>query len=301
MKKKLYAILTAVIMSFAHADYALSAETIKIYSPYSASHSGTPALLRLIDQANSSQQIYKFVLEFKPGGNQIIAVKSIEPETSLAVIAPAFVDNVSTGKLDITDYVPIWALGDACWAVITNKPLAGAKEFTVGGVGIGNASHLTALSLGEKYNFKVRYILFKSNNDALINMVGNNGVELVIDRYDSYQNLRSKNSNLKMVAASCPTRLPQEPKIKTLVEQGISAPYIFNIIIAHKSMPLARQRAISNILTVSAANIGDKEFYNLSAMRPPQFNGIELTDYYQKSISQVSNLQKKFKESLDER
>lgn len=66
-------------------------------------------------------------------------------------------------------------------------------------------------------------------------------------------------------------------------------------------MPLARQRAISNILTVSAANIGDKEFYNLSAMRPPQFNGIELTDYYQKSISQVSNLQKKFKESLDER
>lgn len=301
IKKRFFRFLMSVIMSFAFVDYAISAETIKILSPYSASHSGTPALLKLIDQANASQQIYKFILEFKPGGNQIIAVKSIEPENSLAVIAPAFVDNVATGKLDANDYVPVWALGDACWAVITNKPLTRTTEFTVGGVGVGNASHLTALALGEKYNFKVQYIVFKSNNDALINMTGNNGVEMVIDRYESYQNLRSKNSNLRMVAASCPSRLRQEPKIKTLAEQGVSAPYIFNIIIAHKNMPLARQKAISNILTNIANDIGVDEFYKLSAMRPPQFDGIGVVEYYQKSLSQVSGLQKKFKTSLDDR
>ncbi len=288
-------------MSLAYVNFAWSNETIKIYSPYSPSHSGTPAMLRLIDQANQSQQIYKFVLEFKPGGNQIIAVKSLETDDSLAIIAPAFVDNVSTGKLDINNYVPIWALGNACWAVITNKSLRQANEFVVGGVGFGNAAHLTALALGEKYNFKVRYVVFKSNNDALVNMTGNNGVEMVVDRYESYQNLRSKNSKLQMIAASCPRRLPQEPNIKTLAEQKITAPYIFNIVIAHKTMPLARQRAISNILTESATAIGAEEFYRISAMRPPQFDNVNTVDYYQQSITQVLNLQKKFKAQLDAR
>ena len=301
MKEKFYKILLACIMSFATVDYALSAETIKIFSPYSASHSGTPALLKLTEHANQSQQIYKFVVEFKPGGNQIIAVKSIDPDHSLAVIAPAFVDHVNTGKLNAEDYNPVWALGDACWAVISTKPLSTVNELVVGGVGIGNASHLTALALGEKYKFTVRYIVFKSNNDALVNMAGNNGVDMVIDRYESYQNMRLKNSNLKMFAASCPTRLPQEPKIKTLKEQGISAPYIFNILVAHKNMPAARQLAINKILTSSADAIGADEFYKSSAMRPPQFDRRDLVEYYNGSIKQVSAMQKKFKEELDAR
>jgi len=301
MKEKFYRILMAFIMSLAAADYAMCAETIKILSPYNASHSGTPAMLKLVDRANESQQIYKFVVEFRPGGNQTIAVKSMDPDTSLAVIAPAFVDNINTGKLEYTDYTPIWALGDACWAVITTKSLVNIDELFVGGVGIGNATHLTALELGEKYKFKVRYVVFKSNNDALVNMTGNNGIEMVIDRYENYQAMQSKNSKLKMIAASCPTRLPQEPKIKTLQEQRINAPYIFNIFIAHRKMPMARQKVIGKILHQAAADIGVDEFYRLSAMRPPQFDGVDLHTYYQNSLLQVANAQKKFKEMLDER
>ena len=132
-------------------------------------------------------------------------------------------------------------------------------------------------------------------------MTGNNGVEMVIDRYESYQNLRSKNPKMQMIAASCPRRLPQEPNIKTLAEQKITAPYIFNIIIAQKNMPLARQRAISNILTESANAVGADEFYRISAMRPPQFDNVNTVDYYQQSITQVRNLQKQFKEQIDAR
>jgi hypothetical protein len=280
-------------------NYAWSADIIKIYSPYSAGHSATPAMRKIVDTANDSQSIYRFVLEFKPGGNQVIAVKSIESENSLAIIAPAFVENVASGQLDQKNYVPVHALGDACWAVIANKPLKGAKEFTVGGVGFGNAAHLTALALGEKYGFKVRYVVFKSNYDALVNMTGNNGVELVIDKYEGYQALRTQNPRLQMIAASCPQRLPQEPQIKTLKEMGITAPYIFNIAVAHRDMDSTRRQAIGNILNQATEKLGATEIYRLSAMRPPMFDRIGTEQFYSTSTALVRQLQEKYKDQIN--
>ena len=292
MKRLLLSLLLAISVG-AHAT-----ETIKIYSPYSPGHSATPALFKIVDEANASQKIYNFVVEFKPGGNQIIAVKSLD-EKSLAIIAPAYVENIESGKLDERDYVPVYAFGDACWAVITNKPLTNAKEFVVGGVGFGNAAHLTALALGEKYKFDVRYVVFKSNNDALVNMAGNNGVEFVIDKYEAYESLKTKNSKLTMIAASCPSRLPQATTVKTLKEQGIAAPFVFNIAIAHKDMPAGRRAAIAKILNSATITVGEHEIFKLSAMRPPVFDGIEADQFYSKSIALVRNLQIKYKKQIE--
>jgi tripartite-type tricarboxylate transporter receptor subunit TctC len=294
--KKILAFLSLCLISI----QLQATETIKIYSPYSPGHSATPAMFRIIDEANSSQNIYKFSLEFKPGGNQIIAVKSLDPQNSLAIIAPAFVENLASGQLNEQDYVPVYALGDACWAVVTNKSPKGQREFVVGGVGYGNAAHLTALALSEKYKFSVRYIVFKSNNDALINMAGDNGIEFVIDRFESYENLRSKNPKMAMIAASCPTRLPQAPGVPTLKEIGINAPYIFNIIIAHKDMSRGRQVAITKILEAATDRIGDAEIYKLSAVRPPQFDRVSAEQFYNKSISTVKTLQNKYKTQIEQ-
>ncbi len=277
----------------------VSAETIRIYSPYSPAHSGTPAMLRIIDQANKNQSIYKFVLEFKPGGNQIIAVKSLD-ENSLAIIAPAYVENVNSGKLNASDYVPVHSLGDACWVGITNAPLAGRKELIAGGVGFGNAAHLTALALGDKYKFDVRYIVFRSNNDALVNMAGNNGVDFVIDKYEAYESLKIKNDKLRLVAASCPKRIPQEPKLKTFKEIGIEAPYVFNITVAHKDMNNTRKKAISNILNQATVEIGEKEIFKLSAMRPPIFDKISDKEFYDKSVALVTSMQIKYKKQIEQ-
>ncbi len=291
-------IIFLLLLTISSTSYAT--ESIKIISPYSPGHSATPAMLKIIDEANTSQNIYKFSLEFKPGGNQIIAVKSLDALNSLAIIAPAFVENVSSGQINEQDYVPVYALGDACWAVITNKPLKGQQEFVVGGVGYGNAAHLTALALGEKYKFSVRYIVFKSNNDALVNMTGENGVEFVIDRYEAYQSLKTKNPKMTMIAASCPTRLPQEPKIPTLKEMGINSPYIFNILVSHKDMPAARRAVIGKILEQATAKIGETEVFKLSAVRPPQFDNIPADQFYEKSISMVRNLQIKYKTQIEQ-
>ncbi len=291
-------IIAVALMSLSISVFAKT-ETIKIYSPYSPGHSGTPALLKIVEQANADQNIYKFLVEFKPGGNQMIAVRSID-ENSLAIIAPAFVENVESGKLNEKDYVPVYAFGDACWAVVTNKPLTGQKEFVVGGVGFGNAAHLTALALGEKFNFGVRYIVFRSNNDALVNMAGDNGVEFVIDKYEGYEGLRTKNPKMRMVAASCPARLPQEPKIKTLKEQGIDAPYIFNIVVAGKEMSEGRRKAIGMILDRATITVGKEEIFKLSAQRPPIFDGVTAEQFYEKSISLVRNLQSKYRKQIEE-
>lgn len=287
--KKLIALL-ALLPSLAFAS-----EVIRIYSPYSPSHSGTPAMLKIVDKANESQSIYKFLLEFKPGGNQIIAVKSLDAN-SLAIIAPAYVENVQAGKLNESDYTPVHALGNACWAVIANKPLKGSKEFVVGGVGFGNAAHLTSLALGEKYGFAVRYVVFKSNNDALINMVGNNGAEMVVDRYEAYDALKDKNPKIYPFAASCPTRLPQAPKLKTLKEMGFDTPYVFNITIASKEMSPTRIKAISRILNDAQNQIGSQEIYKLSGMKVPTESPQE---FYDQSVSLIKNLQNKYRTQIN--
>jgi hypothetical protein len=277
----------------------LSAEIIKIYLPYSPAHSAVPALRKILDEANVSQEKYKFLLEFKPGGNQIIAIKSITPENSLAIIAPAYIENIESGALKEADYIPVYALGNACWPIITNKLFVGAKEFLVGGVGYGNATHLTALALGEKYKFSVRYIIFKSNNDALINMTGNNGIEFVIDRYEGYNNLKEINDKLNIPVVSCPTRLPQLPEVPTLEELGITAPYIFNILVAHKNMPEPKRKEIENILNSVTLKIGNAEIYKLSAFRPPIFDGITAEKFYRNSIDLIKTLQTKYRTDIE--
>jgi tripartite-type tricarboxylate transporter receptor subunit TctC len=130
-------------------------------------------------------------------------------------------------------------------------------------------------------------------------MAGDNGVEFVIDKYEGYRGLKTKNQKLNMVAASCPTRLPQEPKIKTLKEQGIDAPYIFNIAIAHKDMTVARRTAIGNILNDATRKVGETEIFNLSAMRPPLFDGTSAEDFYKKSVKLVKDLQVKYKAEIE--
>lgn len=272
-----------------------ASETVKIYSPYSPSHSATPAMFRIIDEANKAQNIYTFVLEFRPGGNQVIALRALD-ENSLAIIAPAFVENVNAGLVKESDYIPIHTLGDACWAVITNGPINANKELTVGGVGFGNAAHLTALALGEKYKFTTKYIVFKSNNDALVNMAGNNGIFMVIDRYDSYESMKTKNPNLQAFAASCPTRLPEAPNMKTLKELGIESPYVFNITVAHVSMSTARREVIKNILNNAQNKIGAEEIYKISGMKIPK----ETPEmFYSRSIKLVRTLQEKYRVEIE--
>lgn len=291
------------------AGSSYATETISIYSPYSPSHSGTPATQKILQVANDMQKDFKFNLEFKPGGQQLIAVKELDKNAnnSLSVVAPKFVEHLSSGKVSKNDYVPVFALGDACWVIISNlgdtnkgvASLSGNNEIIVGGVGFGNATHLTSLQLGERFNFKPRYVTFKSNFDALVLMVGKGEVNMVVERYSSYEQFKDK-AKLNVLAASCPTRLPQAPEIKTLKEQGIEAPFVFNIFIAHASMDAKKREQLKSILESAAKAAGEKEILKLSDMKPPVFAGTSVENYYENSLETVSKLLVKHKKAVED-
>jgi tripartite-type tricarboxylate transporter receptor subunit TctC len=301
MKKLLF--LLALIMSVK----AWSTEIIRIQTPYTPAHSGTPALMKIIDVANQSQKKYTFILEFKPGGNQIIAIQQmdLDPQRNLAVIAPAFVENVEKGALKIENYVPLWSLGDACWLVISTastsndiQGLRGSGELVVGTVGLGNASHITALQIGKKYNVPVKMVPFKSNFEAVTNMAGNNGVNLSIDTPQTFENFRIKNDKLRVLAASCDRRLPEYPQTATLREQGIIAPTIMNIVVANVAMPDQKRQDLAQILEKSANQVGEIEIRKISGFHPPQFNNLTAKEHFTKSIELIKKLRKQFEKEI---
>ena len=300
---KILIFLLVVVSSWAWAR----PETIRIQTPYTASHSGTPAMLRIIETANQMQQEYVFLLEFRPGGNQVIAIRQIEsdPQTNLAIIAASYVENVESGWIKSADYVPVWSLGDACWTVMSTVSvdsnifgLYSARELVVGTVGAGNATHLTALLIGERYQIPVKLVPFKSNFDAVVNMVGNNGVNFGIDTAEAFENFKAKNPGLRMLAVSCSTRLAAYPKVRTLAEQGIRAPAVLNTVVARVEMPEPKRKRLAEILEQATARIGRNEIERISGFIPPQFNKVTAQEHFTKSIELIQQLRTRFQKEI---
>jgi len=298
---------TLLILFLLLVNPVLASEIIRIQTPYTANHSGTPAMFRIIETANKNQKNYTFVLEFRPGGNQVIAVKQMDqdPQRNLAIIAASFVENVELGHLRYEDYVPVWSLGDACWAVLSTNSKASTvlglrdtKEITVGTVGFGNASHLTALQIGRKHNLAVRMVPFKSNYDAVTNMVGNNGVTFALDTPETFENFKEKNPRLKMLAVSCARRLPDYPEIRTLREQGIQAPSVINIVVANTAMPADKRTQLAQILEQATEQIGETEIRRASGFMPPQFDRVSAQEHFTKSMELIGRLRKEFRKEI---
>jgi tripartite-type tricarboxylate transporter receptor subunit TctC len=267
-------------------------------------------MYRIIETANKIQNNYTFVLEFRPGGNQLIAVRQMDqdPQRNLAIIAASFVENLQLGQLRFEDYVPVWSLGDACWVVMSTSSqtstvlgLKDTKEITVGTVGFGNASHLTALQIARRYNLSVRMVPFKSNYDAVINLVGNNGVTLTLDTPQTFETFKDKNPNLRMLAVSCTRRLPEYPDIKTLQEQGIKAPSVINIVISHAAMPANKRNQLAKILEQATAQIGEDEILRISGFSPPQFDRISAQAHFDKSMTLIGHLRQQFQKEIQHR
>jgi tripartite-type tricarboxylate transporter receptor subunit TctC len=278
---------------------AIAKEDIYIQSPYSASHGGVPAYLAIIEEANKIQDEYEFHLENKPGGQQIIAIKQMDqsPENRLGIIAPKYVEHTKSGKLDRGDYVPIHALGSACWIVISNlgdsiESMRNAKKgtMTVGGVGIGNATHLTSLQIGEAAKTDVNYVIFKSNYEGLVLMAGDGSVNMVVEKAKNYVQMKTKNPNIQAAAASCTSRHPLLPDVATLKEQGVEAPQVFNITVASSKMELTKARTLGQILNQATLNLGREKVFSLSDMNAPVFDNKEIGDFYLENITIVEKL-----------
>jgi tripartite-type tricarboxylate transporter receptor subunit TctC len=304
--------IACILLAFCGLVTAQTKETITVVIPAAPTQSSTPLTLKVIDRANELQNRYLFVAEFKPGANGILALKYMDasPMTRIAGIAPAFIENAKSGSINESDYVPIHANGDVCWAVITNvgdgrrgieslQALRG-QEIVVGGVGYGNAAHITSLLLAEKYGFRVRYIIFKSNFDAVVNMVGNNGVNMALESINTYNQFKERQSKLQMLGYNCVARSGQALELRTLREQGINAPMIFNITMANRAMPEDRRREIGRILDEATQSIGAKEFAEVAGLYPAVFRNLSAENFAQRRIGLQKDLVKRFEKEIDD-
>jgi tripartite-type tricarboxylate transporter receptor subunit TctC len=256
--------------------------------------------------ANKNQKKYQFNIELKPGANGLLAVRAMDqsPENSLATQAPAFVENVRSGAINDRDYVAVAAQGDACWAVITNvgdtargiASLRGQKEITVGGTGYGNVTHLTALTIGEQLGFDVKYIVYKANYDALVNMAAGEKINFVIERVQNYQTFKTRNPSLQILGLSCDQRHPAAPKVKTLQEQGIRVPTIFFVTLANVKMPEAKRKEIEKILSQAQSKLGAEYLLDSADIRPPS---IPPQQYFEKKVSQIRGPLYRFQNQIE--
>jgi tripartite-type tricarboxylate transporter receptor subunit TctC len=296
------------------ATFALSAsakELITLVNGTSPSQPNVATYIRTLDAANKLQDKYEFVIEMKPGANGALSLKfmDLNPMTRLSTIAPAFVENSKQGLINEADYVPVLGQGDACWAIITNigdtkkgvASLKGQKEIIVGGTGFGNASHITAIMLGERYGFSVRYVVYKANYDALVNMAGNNDVNFVIERIQNYKIFKERNPRLQVLGINCPKRNPAMPEIRTLKEQGFDTPTIFFTVVANTKMPKEKRDELSKILIEAQSKVGADFMLESADLFAPQFSNppVTIDEFFVKRVSQMHYLTRKYKDEID--
>lgn len=285
-------------------------ETINIFSPYTAGHSGHTAIDKIIKDINQSQHDYHFVLIIKPGAQGIIAIREIEknPNNSLVLANAGFVEHLEKNTIVKENYIPIYSVGDACWVVVTNagdesigiESINQLNEIIVGTVSRGNSTHLTALEIGKKFNVNVRLVLFKSNYDALINMVGNHGINFTVERLVNAENYKKINQNLKILGYSCDIRHKENLNIKTLSEQAINVPPVFNILLSSKVMDSKKVDRIRNLFNNTTKKIGYDSISELSDMRSSVFYNVDATTYFDRRILEFKELRKKHQNILND-
>jgi hypothetical protein len=302
----------SILVFLAFIGNTTAAERITVLSSATASQPNTAPLLKTLDVANASQSKYEFVLDFRPGGAGVIALKAMDqnPLNRLATVAPAFVENAKSGLINESDYVAISTQGDACWAVITNvgdtakglESLRGQKEITVGGTGYGNAAHLTSLIIGERYGFGVRYIVYKANYEALKDMAAGLPVNFVLERVANYQIFKERNPKLQILGINCPARNPLMPNIKTVKEQGFDTPSIFLTIVASIQMPEDKRKEIGKILEDAQTKLGLPYMIESSDMFPPSFNKNKLTveQYFKERVDQMKRLTSQYETQINQ-
>ncbi len=307
--KKLFT--TLILVAAAVTSHAR--ETIIVASPYNPGYSGQGALMAVMQNINTTQNKYNFVLENKPGAGGLLALRhSLANFTNtVSIIAAGSVELFETNQVRESDFVPVHGIGDACWAVVTNLPAdesqgiksiktpVGTKNIFIGAVGVGSISHLMGLEVAERANIPGVTVLFKSGTEAFMNLAANNGVNTIIDDVNTVNGMKEKNPNIKMVATICKDRHPKAQHIPTLVEQGLAhVPPVINIVLAPRAMPESKRKEIGNLLDTATVVVGRDTIFEMSGFQSPVFDNISAQKFYDTRITQIKNLRKKYAKEI---
>jgi hypothetical protein len=279
---------------------ANATETIVVLNPQGPGYSGTPQFMATFDEMNRIQKKYQFVPEFKVGGFESIALLDVKnnPNTRITTVVTSHLEAADRGLIKLDDYVPVFANGDACWALASYGPLRDLKEIVVGAPALGGALHLMALEIGKKYNKPVRFIFYKTNGEAVFAMMQGD-VNLTLDRISVYHGYQKKFPQVQLVAMTCSQRHHDAPTLPTLREMGINVPPIFNVVVASKDMDTMRRKEIKRIFEYATNNIGQQRLSELGDHIPAVFQGIDSETYYYLMVSRHQQLRQRWQDAVN--
>ena len=259
--QKMLLFITSLLFTF-----VVRAEPINIYYTVGVGPNFglIPSLMNTLEHANASQTKYKFTVDFKPGANGLLAVKALDKDSNNRIvgIGPWFLGHVRNGVVPIIDYMAVEESGyDMCAGVVANVGNTSkgidsleayrGKEIVVGTLSPASPAYTTAVELSKRYGFIPKFVAFKSDNDGFLALVGNHGINFAFASPVNYQAHATNNSKLQILAVHCPSRIESMPNVKTLAEQNIHVPTIFNMLLAKSSMPAQQRQEIGKLLAAS--------------------------------------------------
>jgi tripartite-type tricarboxylate transporter receptor subunit TctC len=223
-----------------------------------------PTTIATLEHANATQSKYKFTIDFKPGANGLLAVKAIDkdPVNRIVGVGPHFLRHVENKTVSMNDYVPVEFTGyDMCTGVVANigdtklgiDSLEGlrGKTITVGTLSPASPAFSTAVELSKRYGFVPKFVAFESDNAGFQALVNNHGINFAFINPERYLQHLPENPKLQLLAVHCPKRLESMPHVKTLAEQNIHVPTVFNMMLAKSNMPAQQRKEIGKILADS--------------------------------------------------
>ncbi len=282
-------------------------ETIMIRSPYDHNHAGNPALQAIIAVANRGQDQYNFIMMSHPGGQGTVAIGKVDPQKDLVLIHPSFVQNYMAGLINQKDWIPVGALGDACFLLISQQGTAregirslkkSSGPHMIGIVGLGSATHLLALEITAHTGVTIEPVLFKSAGEAVLTLISQNELTMTVGNINQFRTVVSKKNTAITLGAFCPARHPDMPEVATFNEQGIKTPLVFNILMAHTDMSKTKKKQLAKIWDQAVKEVGKDKIFAMSGFVSPHFDNIGIDDYARQRIMAMQDALLKHKNQV---
>lgn len=183
MSKKIYAIIASLLVST--ASYAT--EVVKLYWPFGPASAST--LYRaVIDEANTTQQQHRFVMEFATGGGGIIAVNAAGSSQQPALLGhtSSFFISPITNKnatYNVNDWRMLYKICDLKFVLASAKfktihDIPKNTHVTVGIQGVGTTTDLIARRFFKDYT-NITFVPFQNANESISAALGKH-VDLIL-------------------------------------------------------------------------------------------------------------------------
>jgi tripartite-type tricarboxylate transporter receptor subunit TctC len=299
MLKALAALLVGITISFS----SVASQTVEIIWPFAPGSHQASALRKIIENANSLQENYKFVFGSRPGAGGAISVQHMLNEKKLVLTMhttrfftrPIFYPNES---YNVNDLTPVAIPATMSPLVIVSKKyknlneIKKQKELTVG-VNYGSITEITARALQLALpDTKLILVSYPVGLNAVNDAIGGH-IDMTVNLpRDIIQHVET--GNLFVVGS---TGTKDYPGIKTFKSQGINelnnlvvnyiiiaASKIDNTVIKDISLILSNAGAQSNVRDMWVSDYAIPSSMNLKEVQTFWNNQVEIWPQLTKNL-----------------